>query len=171
MGKGLKMAAARKEDTDNKVFKIYQLEKDDNGNLICEFCPAEVQYISAHTRRASKTPIAAYLKLWQNAEHRSDCPNTINSAINILVAKSKDIEGISQIFQPDQQGNYQFRMNILVESMKVAREASNIAAGNNNIIRVVAGREYVHSGQYLASYFRSASGSFGCKLVSTTYQN
>ncbi|MDE0513379.1 MAG: hypothetical protein OXI88_16530 [Gammaproteobacteria bacterium] len=47
------MAAARKEDSDDKVFKIYQLGKSDNGNLICEFCPAEIQYVSAHTGGAS----------------------------------------------------------------------------------------------------------------------
>ena len=103
-------------------------------------------------------PVSAYLKLWQTEEHDENCDNSINGAINKLVAGSKAIEGISQIFELHQDANYLFRMNVLVEALEVARESSKMAAEHNDFERVITGRKYVRTGQQLASYFRSASG-------------
>jgi hypothetical protein len=154
--KGLKMEAAKKKSTGNQIFNISQLSKLDNGNLKCKFCNAEVQYVSAHTKISSKTPIASYLKLWQNSEHSEDCGYSVKVAVDELVAQSNAIEDISPIFELQKDGSYLFRMNILVEAQSVAQELSDVET--NNIERQFSGRNYVSSEKHLASYFRSASG-------------
>lgn len=160
MAKGLKMAAARKKDSGHEVFKIGQLCTSDNGSLLCKNCLAEVQYVSAHTRGEgdSQTRVSAYLKLRQNEDHREHCPYSINGAINILVAESQAVEDSPRIFHPDEAGNYLFRMNILVDALKVADETSGTATDHDSSSHALLGRNYVPSGQHLASYFRSASG-------------
>ena len=158
MAKGLKMGAARKKDSDAKVFKINKLSKSDNGDLRCEFCKAEVQYVSAYTKRASKIPVAAYLRLWQGNRHVNGCAHSIDGAIKKLVAESEAIEDNSRILEPDQARNYVFRMNILVKALEFIHKTSKMAGQHNNFGREIAGIKYVPSGQQLTSYFRTAAG-------------
>ena len=152
------MQAARKKDSGDIVFKIHQISTSDNGKLKCKLCPAEVQYVSEHTRGASNTPVAAYLRLSQREKHRKDCEYSVNVAIDKLVAESKAVEDISQIFDLYKVGSYLFRMNILIEALEVAQEASKMDNALNGSKRVITGRRYVHTGQHLDSYFRSATG-------------
>jgi hypothetical protein len=154
--KGLKMEAAKKKSTGNRIFNISQLSKLDNRNLKCKFCDTEVQYVSAHTKKSSRTPVAAYLKLWQDSDHEEDCGYSVKVAVDELVAQSNAIEDISSIFELQEDGTYLFRMNILVEAQRVAQELSDVET--NNIERQFSGRKYIRSEQHLASYFRSASG-------------
>lgn len=152
------MAAARKKNSGAKVFKINRLSKSDNGNLICESCPAEVQYISAHTRGASNTPVAAYLKLWQDKDHEKDCEYSIKGAVDKLVAESTAVEDFLPILglQPD--GSNLFRLNILVEALDVAEKVSGTNDDRNVFERETTGCKYIHNWQQLASYCRSAAG-------------
>lgn len=158
MAKGLKMGAARKKESGAKIFKINKLSKSDNGNLRCEFCKAEVQYVSAYIKRASETPVAAYLRLWQDNKHVKGCAHSIDGAIEKLVAESEAIEDNSRILKPGQARNYVFRMNILVQALGFARESSKAAGQRNNFGRGITGINYVPSGQQLTSYFRTAAG-------------
>lgn len=158
MAKGLKMEAARKKDFESRVFNIGQLSKSDNGNLKCRFCDAEVQYVSAHTKGASKTPIAAYLKLWQEENHNADCGYSVKGAVEQLVADSNAVEDISPIFELQEDGSCLFRMNILVDAQRVAKDSLSIGNDHNGLVRQFDGRNYVRTERRLASYFRSASG-------------
>lgn len=152
------MESARKKNAGNETFSIGQLNKADNGNLKCKFCDADVQYVSAHTKKASETPVAAYLKLWQDEYHREGCGYSVKGAVDLLVAGSNAIEDIPSIFELQEDGSYLFRMNILVEAQRVARELSAIDSDHINSERQFEGKNYVRTEQHLASYFRSASG-------------
>ncbi len=158
MAKGLKMESAKKKDSGSCIFNIGQLSKLNNGNLKCKFCDAEVQYVSAHTKGASKTPVAAYLKLWQDEIHNENCGYSVKGAVDQLVADSNAIEDISPIFELQEDGSYLFRMNILVEAQRVAQELSSVGNDINNSEQQFGGRNYVRTERHLASYFRSASG-------------
>ena len=158
MTKGLKMDSARKKNAGANVFNISCLNKSGNGNLKCKFCDAEVQYISAHAKIASKTPVSAYLKLWQGERHDEYCGYSVKGAVDQLVAGSNAIEDVSPIFELQKNGSYLFRMNILVEALSVAEELSSCANVDNELERKFSGRDYVRTGRHLASYFRSASG-------------
>jgi hypothetical protein len=156
LAKGLKMEAAKKKSAGNRIFNISQLSRLDNGNLKCKFCDIEVQYVSAHTKKSSRTPVAAYLKLWQDSDYKEGCGYSVKIAVDELVAQSNVIEDISPIFELQEDRSYLFRMNILIEAQRVAQELSDVET--NNIERQSSGRNYVRSEQHLASYFRSASG-------------
>ena len=158
MAKGLKMGAARKKDSGAEIFKINELSTSDNGNLRCEFCKAEVQYVSAYVKGASKTPVAAYLRLWQDNNHVEGCAHSIDGAIEKLVAESDAIEDNSRILKPGQARNHVFRMNILVQALGRARESSKTAGQHNNSGGGITGINYVPSGEQLTPYFRTAAG-------------
>ncbi len=152
------MEFAKKKNSDDAIFHISKLQKSDNGNLSCRYCGAEIQYVSAHTRGASKTPISAHLKLWQDAEHSDGCGYSMNGAVKLLVADSNSVESTNPIFELQDDGSYRFRMNILIDAQKVAR---NIAESGDRFEcsgRLSNRRNYIRSEKQLASYFRSAVG-------------
>lgn len=155
MAKGLKMAAARKNCSRGQL-EISRLRKSDNGSLLCVHCPAKIQYVSAHKRRDNH--VSAYLKLQQNENHEDNCPNSVDGAINLLVAQSEAIEDGKRILQPDADGKHLFRMNILVDALRFAGVNSEMAPDPDNSERTNIGINYVRSEHNLASYFRSASG-------------
>ncbi len=152
------MDSAKKKNCGNQVFDISKLSKADNGNLKCKYCGANVQYVSAYTRHASNTPVSAYLKLWQDAEHIDGCGYSVKGAVKQLVAESTAVEDTFPIFELQEDGSYLFRMNILVDAQEVAQELaqSNDDFANSN--HLATRRNYIRTEQQLASYFRSATG-------------
>lgn len=98
MSKGIKMEFARKNDSGDVVFHISKLHKADNGNLNCRYCGTNVQYVSAYTRQASNTPVAAYLKLWQESKHAIGCGYSVKGAVDLLVADSNAVESAHPVF-------------------------------------------------------------------------
>jgi hypothetical protein len=152
------MDSAKKNDCGNQVFNISKLSKSDNKNINCKYCGADVQYVSAHTKIASNTPVAAYLKLWQDAEHKNGCGYSVKGAVDLIVANSNSVEDIDPIFELQEDGSYLFRMNILVDAQKTAQELAQSDDNFSNSEHLATRRKYIRSEQQLASYFRSATG-------------
>lgn len=152
------MEFAKKKDSGDAIFHISKIKKSDNGNLTCKYCGADIQYVSAHTKGSSKAPVAAYLKLWQEAEHSKDCSYTVKGAVDLLVAESNSVEGVNHIFELQSDGSFIFRMNILIDAQKVAQELSNSGGTFESSGHLSTHRNYIRSEQQLASYFRSAAG-------------
>lgn len=158
MTKGLKMDEARRDGFGERVFPIEKLSRDLNGTLQCRHCNARVQYVSSHTKESSRRPVAAYLKLWQGAEHENSCPFTVKGAIEQLVATSQSVEGADQLIVLQLEGKWLFRMNVLVnavDQLEQPRGASTAAVQPGRRPRSTTFRS---SGDRLASYFRSAVG-------------
>ncbi|RFA29937.1 hypothetical protein CAI21_08935 [Alkalilimnicola ehrlichii] len=158
MTKGLKMDEARRDGFGERIFPIKELCKELNGTLRCKNCNAQVQYVSSYTKESSKRPVAAYLKLWQGAEHEQSCPFTVKGAVEQLVATSESVEGADPLMVLQSDGNYLFRMNVLVDAvgeLERSREGGATAAqpGHNR-----EAATFRPSGRRLASYFRSAVG-------------
>lgn len=158
MSKGIKMEFARKNDSGDIIFHISKLHRNDNGNLNCRYCGTNVQYVSAYTRQASNTPVAAYLKLWQESEHAKDCGYSVRGAVDLIVAESNSVESKNPIFELQRDGSYLFRMNILVDAQKVAQEISESGGDFESSPHVSTHRNYIRSERQLASYFHSAAG-------------
>lgn len=158
MSKGIKMEFSKKNDSGGTIYHISKLKKSDNGNLNCRYCGTDIQYVSAYTRGASNTPVAAYLKLWQDAEHNDECGYSVKGAVDLLVAESNSVEDTNPIFELQDDGSYLFRMNILVDAQKVAQELSKSGKEFKESDHLSSRRNYIRSEKQLASYFRSAAG-------------
>jgi len=158
LGKGIKMEFAKKKYPGGKVFHISKLRKSDNGNLNCKYCETDIQYVSAYTRSASNTPVSAYLKLWQDAEHSNGCGYSVKGAVDLLVAKSNSVEDTNPIFELQSDGSYLFRMNILIDAQRVAQKISESGGEFESSEHLSTRRNYIRSEKQLASYFRSAAG-------------
>ncbi|GAA5131878.1 hypothetical protein [Alloalcanivorax gelatiniphagus] len=158
MSKGIKMEFSKKNDSGDTIYHISKLKKSDNGNLHCRYCGTDVQYVSSYTRGASNTPVSAYLKLWQDAEHSDECGYSVRGAVDLLVAESKSVEDTTPIFVLQDDGSYLFRMNILVDAHKVAQDLSKYGKGFEASEHLSSRRNYIRSEKQLASYFRSAAG-------------
>ena len=158
MGKGIKMEFARKKDSGDAIFHISKLQKSDNGNLGCKYCEADIQYVSAHTRGASKTPVSEYLKLWQDEEHSNDCGYSVKGAVDLLVADSNSVENTNPIFELRDDGSYLFRMNILIDAQRVAQNLVETGDKFETCVHLSTRRNYIRSEEQIASYFRSAAG-------------
>ncbi|MBL0487278.1 hypothetical protein ACVDHI_04565 [Aeromonas sp. 25-248] len=158
MSKGIKMEFARKNDSGDVVFHISKLHKSDNGNLNCRYCGTNVQYVSAYTRQASNTPVAAYLKLWQESKHAIGCSYSVKGAVDLLVADSNAVESTHPVFELQRDGSYLFRMNILLDAQRVAQYLIESGGDFDSIEHLSTPRNYIRSEQQLASYFRSAAG-------------
>lgn len=159
MAKGIKMDSCRKKNSGNEVFPLKTLSKDDNGNLLCQYCNAEVTYVSAHPKSSSKKSISAYLRLRPHDNHAPECKNTVKVAVKDVVSNSLAVENITPIFKPQQRETYLFRLNILKEAQDIIRKVP--ADRNQNIDDVESlfiGRDFVKNGKQLASYFHSAVG-------------
>ncbi|MFB4370448.1 MULTISPECIES: hypothetical protein [unclassified Pseudomonas] len=152
------MEFSKKNDSGGTIYHISKLKKSDNGNLNCRYCGTEVQYVSAYTREASNTPVAAYLKLWQDAEHSDECGYSVKGAVDLLVAESNSVENTNPIFELQGDGSYLFRMNILVDAQKVAQDLSKSGKEFEASEHFSSRRNYIRSERQLASYFRSAAG-------------
>ncbi len=152
------MEFSKKNDSGDTIYHISKLKKSDNGNLNCRYCGIDVQYVSAYTRGASNTPVSAYLKLWQDAEHSNECGYSVKGAVDLLVAESKSIENTNPIFELQDDGSYLFRMNILVDAQKVAQDLSKSGKEFEASEHFSSRRNYIRSEKQLASYFRSATG-------------
>ncbi|RQM78021.1 hypothetical protein EHZ47_02410 [Aeromonas jandaei] len=158
MSKGIKMEFARKNDSGDTLFHISKLHKNDNGNLNCRYCGTSVQYVSAYKKRASKTPVSAYLKLWQDSEHAVGCGYSVKGAVDQLVADSNAVETTNPIFEHQSNGSYIFRMNILLDAQRVAQSLSDEGGNHDPSVHLSTHKNYIRSEQQLASYFRSAAG-------------
>ncbi len=158
LSKGIKMEYAKKKNSRNQDFHVSELDKSDNGNLICKYCEVDIQYVSAHVRNTSKKPIAAYLKLRQNCEHDDNCGYSVKGAVELLVAESDSLEDKKSIFELQGDGGYLFRMNMLVDAYATAQsgvQSDEVFSDRNDLtIR----KNYIRSEKHLASYFRSAAG-------------
>ncbi len=158
MSKGIKMEFSKKKNSGETIYHISKLKKSDNGNLNCRYCGADVQYVSAHTRGASKMPVSAYLKLWRDAEHSNECGYSVKGAVDLLVAESNSVEDTYPIFELQDDGSYLFRMNILVDAQRVEQELSKSGKEFEASEHLSSRRNYIRSEKQLASYFRSAAG-------------
>lgn len=158
MSKGIKMEFSKKNDSGDTIYHISKLKKSDNRNLNCKYCGTDIQYVSAYTRGASKTPVAAYLKLWQDAEHNDECGYSVKGAVDLLVAESNSVEDTNPIFELQDDGSYLFRMNILIDAQKVAQDLSKSGKEFEASEHLSTPRNYIRSEKQLASYFRSAAG-------------
>lgn len=152
------MELARKKDSGDVFFHISKLQKSDNGNLVCKYCGADIQYVSAHTRGASKTPVSEYLKLWQDEEHSNDCSYLVKGAVDLLVADSNSVENTHPIFELQDDGSYLFRMNILIDAQRVAQNLAESGDKFETSSHLSTRRNYIRSEEQIASYFRSAAG-------------
>lgn len=152
------MEFSKKNDSGDAIYHISKLKKSDNGNLNCKYCGTDIQYVSAYTRGASKIPVAAYLKLWQDAEHNEECAYSVTGAVDLLVAESNSVEDTNPIFELQDDGIYLFRMNILMDAQKVAQDLSESGKEFEASEHLSSRRNYIRSEKQLASYFRSAAG-------------
>ena len=152
------MESARKKSAGDFVFGIAQLKKIDNGDLLCAHCDAEVQYVSAYLSHASKVPVDAYLRLNRNEEHARNCENSVRGKLEKLVADSIALEDVSSIFEILGDASYIFRMNMLVDAEKAARQLSTSHANDEISDKAARGYDYARTKRNLESYFRSASG-------------
>jgi hypothetical protein len=158
LSKGIKMEFSKKNNSGDVIYHISKLKKSDNGNLNCKYCGTDIQYVSAYTRGASNTPVAAYLKLWQDAEHNDECGYSVKGAVDLLVAESNSVEDTNPIFVQQDDGGYLFRMNILMDAQKVAQDLSKSGKEFEASEHLSSRRNYIRSEKQLASYFRSAAG-------------
>lgn len=158
MSKGIKMEFARKNDSGDTIFHISKLHRNDNGNLNCRYCGANVQYVSAYVRHASNTPVSAYLKLWQESKHAIGCGYSVKGSVDLLVADSNAVETTAPIFERQRDGSYLFRMNILLDAQRVAQHLIESGEDFDSSEHLSTPRNYIRSEQQLASYFRSAAG-------------
>ncbi len=158
MAKGLKMFSAKIKETEEPAVNISKLSKSHNGRLHCSHCNADVEYVSGYLRDASKKPVAAYLRLCKNEEHKSDCKNSVKGSIEQLVDESNAIEDIPSIFEIQDDGSYVFRMNLLVEAQKILKDTSIPGENDNREKGISTGSDYARTGNRINSYFRSASG-------------
>lgn len=152
------MEFAKKKDSGDAVFHISKLQKSDNGSLRCKYCGVDVQYVSAHTKGASKTPVSEYLKLWQDEEHSNGCGYSVKGAVDHLVADSDSVENTHPIFELQGDGSYLFRMNILIDAQKVAQNLAESGEKLESSGHLSTRRNYIRSEEQLTSYFRSAAG-------------
>ncbi|MGI0120348.1 hypothetical protein [Zooshikella sp. RANM57] len=156
MGKGIRMLFARKKDDPNdKVYKIYELSTKDRGNLRCEHCVANITYVPEYPKKNGSV-ISAYLRLLPKISHSHDCPNDVDNAVRRIVAKSEAVEDIEPIFDRLSKHEHIFRMNILVKAHQNMLDLSQAKIKNNqgNQHRT----EYIQSEHKIAPYFRSATG-------------
>lgn len=152
------MEFARKKNSGDAIFHISKLQKSDNGNLGCKYCRANIQYVSAHSRGASKTPVSEYLKLWHDEEHSNGCSYSVQGAVDLLVSDSNSVENTNPIFELQYDGSYLFRMNILIDAQKVAQNLADSGNKLENSKHLSTRRNYIRSSEQIASYFRSAAG-------------
>lgn len=152
------MEFSKKNDSGDTIYHISKLKKTDNGNLNCKYCGTDIQYVSAYTRGASNTPVSAYLKLWQDAVHNDECGYSVKGAVDLLVAESNSVEDTNPIFELQDDGSYLFRMNILMDAQKVAKDLSKSGKEFEESEHLSLRRNYIRSEKQLASYFRSAAG-------------
>jgi len=117
----------------------------------------KVQYVSAHTRQSSRTPVAAYIKLWQGEEHREKCEYSVSGALAKLVSSSELGGSGPRVLEESSNGGFNFRLNILVEAEKAAEALSKTRARKEGGDKLLRGNMYVDSGERLASYLNSAS--------------
>jgi len=158
LSKGIKMNFAKKNDYGNQIFHISKLSKLNNGNLNCKYCGVEIMYVSAHTKKSSSTPVPAYLKLWKGINHGDECGYSVKGAVELLASNSNSVENNNSIFELQKDGNYLFRMNILVDAQKTAQELAQSENNFTNNQDSATRRKYIASERQLASYFRSATG-------------
>jgi len=152
------MEFARKKGSGDAIFHISKLQKSDNGTLSCKYCGTDIQYVSAHTRGASKTPVSEYLKLWQDEEHSNGCSYSVRGAVDLLVSDSKSVENANPIFELQDDGSYLFRMNILIDAQRVAQNLAESCDKLETSRHLSTRRNYIRSEEQIASYFRSAAG-------------
>ncbi len=153
------MVSAKKKDTGDEEFHISQLSKEDNGNLLCQSCNTEIQYTSAYPIGNEGKIVAAYLRLWQHAQHNEHCRYTVKGAVNRLVANSQALENTHSIFEAQPDGSYVFRMNILCDAHHVAQSMSQSQQDpQSNSHSALTRTNYIRSERQLASYFNSAVG-------------
>jgi hypothetical protein len=158
MAKGIKMDSGRKKSVGQKIFKISQISKKDNGDLSCTYCSAKIMYVSSYMILSSGKKVSAYLKLWSNENHDEDCRNTVDGAVRQVVAESKAVEGNQSIFEDQQDRSVIFRLNLLKDAQEVIEKAVSINNNSRDIDKEFIGTDYIKSGQKIESYFRSAIG-------------
>jgi hypothetical protein len=158
MAKGIKMDSGRKKSVGQKIFKISQISKKDNGDLSCTYCSAKIMYVSSYMILSSGKKVSAYLKLWSNENHDEDCRNTVDGAVRRVVAESKAVEGNQSIFEDQQDRSVIFRLNLLKDAQEVIEKAVSINNNRSDIDKEFIGTDYIKSGQKIESYFRSAVG-------------
>lgn len=153
MGKGLKMYYAKKN---NGSFYVAQIAKEDNGMLFCDGCDAKVQYVSGYMRKT--TPVAPYLKLWQNEIHENNCKFSIDGSIQLLASESKAVEDLGKlIFEFEQDGSYIFRMNVLLDAKNEFQKMMDSQKDDQDLV-LKKNINYLSNKKKLSHYFRSAAG-------------
>lgn len=158
MAKGIKMDSGRKKSVGQKIFKISQISKKDNGDLSCTYCSAKIMYVSSYMKDSSSKKVSAYLKLWSNENHDEDCRNTVDGAVRQVVAESKAVEGNQSILEEQQDRSVIFRLNLLKDAQEIVKASVSNNHSYSDTNKVVFGTKYVKSGQQIESYFRSAIG-------------
>ncbi|MCD2528131.1 MULTISPECIES: hypothetical protein [Providencia] len=156
MAKGLKMFFARQSKNDDQLVSISAITKDSKDGLICEYCDANVTWVDSFVRLGRT--ISPYLRLGPNQEHSASCKNNVRRAVEVLVAKSTNIEDTKDIFLSEQ-GTFIFRMNVLLEAESDFKRAKKAYEDEyDSEIRERKSREYKASERRLSNYFNSAAG-------------
>ncbi|QPE16351.1 hypothetical protein IMQ36_14410 [Providencia rettgeri] len=102
--------------------------------------------------------ISPYLRLGPNQEHSASCKSNVRRAVEVLVAKSTNIEDTKDIFLSEQ-GTFIFRMNVLLEAESDFKRAKKAYEDEyDSEIRERKSREYKASERRLSNYFNSAAG-------------
>ncbi|QTF10228.1 hypothetical protein HC231_21575 [Brenneria izadpanahii] len=156
MAEGLKMFYARHEQKNKKIIHISEIKPIDRDFLLCQFCDAKITWVDSYQRMGRTIP--SYLRLWPKAMHGAECKNRVKSAVDALVAQSKNVEDDKSIFLDNNTG-YIFRMNILTDAsfdVHRARTEYNDATDSNDKKRKII--QYISSEKKLADYFNSAAG-------------
>ncbi|ROP59938.1 hypothetical protein EDF81_2761 [Enterobacter sp. BIGb0383] len=156
MAAGLKMFYARHTGKQNKKMHISEIAPEDKDYLICRYCATRIVWVDSFKRLGKNIP--AYLRLWPNTAHEPGCKNTMKSLVDALVAESTNIEDAQEVFAEDN-GNYVFRMNVLVDAvreLKSAQKDLDEAAEDSEKERKRT--HYQRTEKKLTDYFNSAAG-------------
>lgn len=143
------------------AYELAQLHElgDTRPSLVCSGCPTRVVFSSGYWHARGKPAqrwIAPYIRLWPNSEHARDCKYTVAGAVNQLVAKSRAIEDLRDLFD-DADGKVIFRLGGVHKAMMESKGAPTADPDNESSPTHIA-TAYRQRQPRIANYLRSATG-------------
>lgn len=162
-GNGIKMSKARLLPT-NQVKTIYQLNSNDNGNLVCEFCSVFVSYVSQYVKETAngQTYVGPFLRLHPNQLHTRECKYNVEKEIEKLVADSEKFEDSNQQILFKSSSNKEgivvnFRLHILLQTFKALSKEMQ-SNSKNVFLEELERKVYVQNETVLDRYLKTALG-------------
>ena len=143
------------------VYKLSQLHKlgEARPSLVCSGCSTRVVFSSGYYQARGKPEqrwIAPYIRLWPGCEHARACKFTAAAAVDQVVAKSRAIEDLRDLFD-DAEGKVVFRLGGVHKAMLESKRSAPSGPDNNDSPPHVA-TAYKPRKPRITNYLRSATG-------------